>query len=96
MEPRLVVFQDHQGKYNQGFIIAEKKVLFEVTQFNIIEGLISLIAAYYSLYISYPKSPVAGDELLFIQEVLLEVEADKKIKKRLKYNSLISAIVDRQ
>ena len=94
MEPRLVVFKDHNGRPNQGFIVAEQEVLFEVTGFTIIEGMISLLAAYYSLYISYPKSTMAADELLFIQEVLLETEADKTIRKRVKYNSLISAIVD--
>lgn len=94
MEPRLVMFQDHLGKCNQGFIIAEQEVLFEVTEFTIIEGMTSLIATYYSLYISYPKSTVAADELLFIQEALLETEADKSSKKRLKYNSLMNALVD--
>ena len=53
MEPRLVVFKDHNGRPNQGFIVAEQEVLFEVTGFTIIEGMISLLAAYYSLYISY-------------------------------------------
>ena len=81
MEPRLVVFHDYEKKCNQGFIIAEQEVLFEVTGFTIIEGLVSLIATYYSFYISYPKSNIAADELLFIQEVLLEVEADKTTKK---------------
>ena len=47
MEPRLVVFQDHQGRSNQGFKVAEEVVLFEVTGFVIIEGLISLITTYY-------------------------------------------------
>ena len=30
MEPRLVVFQDHQGRSNQGFIVAEEVVLLKL------------------------------------------------------------------
>ena len=88
------MLKDDNGRPNQGFIVAEQEVLFEVTGFTIIDRTISLLAAYYSLYISYPKSTMAADELLFIQEVLLETEADKTKRKRVKYNSLISAIVD--
>ena len=78
----------------QGFIVAEQEALFEVIGFTIVQGLISLIATYYSLYINYPKSAVAADELLFIQEALLEVAADKAIRKTLKYNSLICATIE--
>ena len=94
MEPRLVIFKDHKGVPKQGFMVAEQEALFKVTEFSIAQGLISLIATYYCLYINYPKSAVAADELLFIQEALLEVPAEKAIRKRLKYNSLISAIID--
>jgi len=34
----------------QGFIIAEKNVLFEITDFMIVEGLTSLLASYYVYY----------------------------------------------
>ena len=92
MEPRLLIFKNKEGKCNQGFIVEEQEVLFEVTEFTIIEGLVSLIAAYYALNISYPKSAIAADELLFIQEALLQLQADEVTKRRLKYTSLISAI----
>lgn len=49
------------GSRDQGYIVAEKAMLFEVTDFNITEGLVSLLASYYAYYISYPKSsPAAG------------------------------------
>lgn len=43
MEPWLIIFKNHEGKYSQGFIIAEPAVLFEVTEFTIVDGLISLM-----------------------------------------------------
>ena len=92
MEPRLVVFND-QSTPKQEFIVAEKEVLFEITDFTIGEGLTCLLATYYTLYISYPKSAVAADELLFIQEMLLEVEGDN-VKRRLKYRTLTSALIN--
>ena len=93
MEPRLVAFHDQRGP-NQGFIVAEKEMIFETTNFTVAEGLACLLATYYTPYISYPKSAVAADELLFIQEMLLQVEADKDMKKRFKYKTLVSAIID--
>ena len=47
MEPRLVIFRDSNEEYTQGFIVAEQEVIFEVDRFDIVEGLISLIASYY-------------------------------------------------
>lgn len=91
MEPRLVIFKD--GENSQGYIIAEQEVMFEVDEFSVVDGLISLIATYYSLYISYPKSTIAAMELLFIQEVLLGVD-DGAPKKTIKYTSLINSIAD--
>lgn len=87
MEPRLVVFKDNEGKCNQGFIVAEQEVLFEVSEFSIVKGLISFIATYYCLYIGYPKSVIAADELLFVQQDLVGIPDATSIKKRLKYNS---------
>ena len=71
-EPRLVIFVNEQDIRNaQGFIIAEKQVLFEVDSFTLTDGLLSLIASYCVFYVSYPKSSPATGVLLFIQEVLL-------------------------
>ena len=70
-------------KNAQGFIVAEKDVLFEVDGFNLLEGIISLIATYYEFYVSYPKSSPAAGVLLFIQEVLL-CQPDVQIKKDFK------------
>ena len=44
MEQRLLIFQNNQGMHKQGFIVAEQEVLFEVTRFMIVQGLVSLIA----------------------------------------------------
>lgn len=91
MEPRLVIFRD--GENSQGYIVAEQEVMFEVDGFTVVDGLISLIASYYSLYISYPKSTIAAMELLFIQEALLGVD-DGASKKTVKYASLINSTAD--
>ena len=69
MEPRLVIFRN--GENSQGYIVAEKEVIFEVDGFSLLEGLISLIASYYSLYISYPKSTIAAMELLLFRRLCL-------------------------
>ena len=47
-------------------VVAEQEVIFEVDGFDIVEGLISLIASYY-FFISYPtRSMIAAMELLLI------------------------------
>ena len=76
------------GLQSQGFIIAEKKVLFEINKFNIAEGLISLLSSYYAFYINYPKSSPATGVLLFIQEILLCIP-DTTVKKTSTYSSLV-------
>ena len=91
-EPRLVIFVNKQDVKNaQGFIIAEKQVLFEVDSFTLTDGLISLIASYYVFYVSYPKSSPATGVLLFIQEILLG-QADVTTKKTSKYIGLINSV----
>ena len=70
-EPRLIFVNEQDIRNAQGFIIAEKQVLFEVDGFTLTDGLLSLIASYYVFYVSYPKSSPATGVLLFIQEVLL-------------------------
>ena len=47
MEPRLVIFKDSNEENTQGFRVAEQEVIFD---FDIIKGLISLIASYYFLF----------------------------------------------
>ena len=52
-EPRLLLFgSENNLKDAQGFIVAEKQILFEVDEFNLVDGLISLIASYYVFYVS--------------------------------------------
>lgn len=93
-EPRLVVFGvEGSTKDTQGFIVAEREVLFEVNSYSTLEGIISLIAAYYVFYVSYPKSSVAASTLLFIQEALLQ-HPDTTTRKTAKYTSLINSILD--
>ena len=73
--------------------MAERAVLFEINDFTISEGLISLLASYYVYYISYPKSPPAAGTLLFMQEMLLCMP-DASVKKTSTYSALIDSIAD--
>ncbi len=68
-EPRLVIFTSNEENSTQGFILAEKLLFFEVPEFTILNGIVSLIAAYYCYYVSYPKPVAARMFLLFVQEV---------------------------
>ncbi len=65
---------------DQAFIVAERRILFEVEHFNTVDGLVSLIACYYVFFIGYPKSGPAAGTLLFIQEVLMKLPA-KHVRK---------------
>ena len=91
VEPRMVIFKDTSNSLS--YIVAEKEVLFEVNNCAIVDCLTSLIASYYVMDISYPKSSIAAAELLFIQEILLGV-SNKDTKKKIKYTSLFNSIVD--
>ena len=91
-EPRLIIFSDeNRVKEAQAFISAEKEVLFEIDNFSVCDALISLIAAYYVFFVSYPKSCTASGLLLFIQ-VLLGSQ-DVSTKKTSKYTALINTIL---
>ena len=85
-EPRLIMFKN--GLNPQGLIVAEKTELFEVDQFTISVGMISLLAAYYVFYINYPKSHPAAGILMFMQELLLCIP-DETTKKSSTYSALI-------
>lgn len=89
-EPRLVIIGE--GENSQGFIVAEKQILLEVDGFNILEGLITLLASYYVFYVSYPKSGPAAGTLLFLQEVVLNEQA-QVIRKPARYSSLINSVL---
>ncbi len=92
-EPRLAFFgTDEVGEIEhfQAFVIAEGRIVLEVTEMTIINCIISLIAVYYALYISYPKALPAAGLLLFIQELLLEIK-ETQIKKSVRYTSLIDS-----
>lgn len=74
-EPRLVLFITDLSSddiISQRFIVAEKNLVFKVTNFTIEEGLVSLLAAYYVLHVNYPKSQPAYMMLLFLQEYIME------------------------
>ena len=36
--------------------MAEKEIVFEVTQFCVCDGIVSLLASCYAFYVNYPKS----------------------------------------
>lgn len=72
-EPRLVIFLNKANpSLTQGFVAAEKELLFEVSDFTVTEGIISLIATYWAYHIQYPKPLPSLNFMLFVQEVLLE------------------------
>ena len=92
-EPRLLIFgRQDTMEGTQGLVAAEKQVLFEIKDFNIVKGLTFLIAAYYVFFISYPKSSPASSFLLFIQEFLLD-KKDSSIKHSARYKSFINALL---
>ena len=88
----IIFVREQEMKDAQGFIIAEKKVLFEVDDFTVVEGLVSLIASYHTFYVNYPKSSIAASFLLFIQEILLN-QPDKNVKKTAKFLALVNSII---
>ena len=60
------------------FIVVEGSVLFEVDNFSVIDGILSLIASlvasYYILHISYlARSLRAASFLLFVQETVVGI-----------------------
>ena len=76
----------------QGFIVVEREILLEVEEFNILEGLVALIATYYVFHVNYPKSGPASGVLLFIQEVLMNMPA-KHVRKPARYSSLVNSLL---
>ena len=91
-EPRLAFLLNATGDVSQGFVIAEKEILFELRSTSIGEGLASLIATYYTFDVSYPRSTVAGSSLLFVQEILLERKEEQRRKKTAKYQAFINKL----
>ena len=92
-EPRLVLFlsDSENTDISQGLLVAEKNVLHEITDFTVIDGLISLLAAYYVFHVNYPKSVPAQSLLLFLQECLL-VNLEPNTKKSARYRATVNAI----
>jgi hypothetical protein len=71
-EPRLVILKG-SATCAQGFIVAEGSILFEITEFSVIKGMIALVACYYNLYINYPKVTRATTFLILLQEICLQI-----------------------
>lgn len=89
-EPRLLLIK--QEKMHQGFIIAEKEILFEVDNFSIVDGITTLLASYYVFFVKYPKSAPAAGLLLFLQEIILNKPA-KNVRKPARYSALVNALL---
>lgn len=72
-EPRLVLIQSdvNEGDIIQGFIVAEKTLVFEITEFSVVDGLIALLASYYIFHVNYAKSTPALSLMLFLQEQVM-------------------------
>ena len=80
------------GCKTQGFFLAEQDIMFEIPDFTVVNGLISLLAAYYIYDISYPKAFAAGNFLLFLQECILE-NRDRKVKHAVRYNDFVNTVM---
>ena len=78
----------------QGFVAAEKELLFEVSDFTVTEGIISLIATYWAYHIQYPKPLPYLNFMLFVQEVLLERKDETGARKGAKYSKLLNYILE--
>ena len=93
-EPRLIIFVNKSNpSLAQGFIAAEKELLFEIDNFLISEGIVSIIATSYCYYISYPTSLLAQSFLLFVQEILLKEKAVSGVKRSSRYSKLVNFIL---
>lgn len=93
-EPRLLIFQNKTDpSLTQGFVVAEKEILFEVDGFTVEEGIVSLMATYYAYHINYPKPLPSLHFLLFIQEVLLGRKDESGARKGAKYAKLVNYVL---
>ena len=93
-EPRLLIFLNKANpSLTQGFVAAEKELLFEVSDFTVTEGIISLIATYWAYHIQYPKPLPSLNFMLFVQEVLLERKDETGARKSAKYSKLLNYIL---
>ena len=86
-----MLFEGDATVITQGFIVAEKSVIFEVTDFSVVESIVSLLASYYIFHVNYPKSIPASSFLYFIQEYLLGV-IDPAIKKPARYKAFVNSL----
>ena len=92
-EPRLLLLLDSNKKISQGFITAEKSIIFEVDNFCMADGLASLMATYYVFHVSYPRSTAAVSTLMFCQEILLG-KPEAGAKKTAKYHALVNSLTE--
>jgi hypothetical protein len=72
-------------------VVAEKSLIFEVTDFSVIDGIISLLASYYVFHVNYPRSVPAQSLLLFFQEYLVE-QVETTAKKSARYRAMANSI----
>ena len=91
-EPRLAIFNEESKAHTQGFIVAEGRILFEITDFSIPIALAALIGCYYVFDVSYPKPAPASGLLLSVQELLMG-RHEQDVKKSARYSSLVDSIM---
>jgi len=92
-EPQLLVFADEScPEKATGCLVAEKEILYKIPGFSVIEGIISLIASYYTFFVSYPASSPARYFLLFLQEILLG-KKEAGVKRPSKYTELLNKVL---
>lgn len=92
-EPHLIlIIEPDTDELQQCLILVEQQVMLEIEEKNIPMAITTLIGAYYTFYINYPKSHPAAGFLLFTQEILMGKQ-ELQLKKTTKYNSFIDSIL---
>ena len=85
-------FDVNEGDIIQGFIVAEKTLVFEVTEFSVVDGLIALLASYYTFHVNYPKSTPALSLMLFLQEQVMGMPDYIISKKPARYKACVNLL----
>ena len=91
-EPRVAGIRDTTTRLQQCFVNSENAVLLEVKPPTVFAAMQTVLAVYYSLHISYPKTSIpAKSVLLFLQEKILQ-KIDTASNKPVRYNNLVNTL----
>lgn len=94
-EPRVVIFGTDKAtadSLKQTFLIIENEFEVEVKLTSVADLIKLVLAAYYTLDVSYPTASVpAASMLLFLQEIVLN-KPDYNVKKPSRYMSFVNSL----